>query len=386
MDIAVVHNFAENPGGGDLVALSIIEALLEGGHAVSLYTSWPEGVHKGALYFGKDLETLRELKIERVEVLRAVWHPYNIYAITKKAFSKLKQHELTIFFDDIPKPAQELKKVLVYVHYPHATRILLNQLVPYRYKNTFKGRIVWKLHSTLFRQFFLTNWGADSIYAIANSTLTHDHVSRALRPKHLTKIYPPVQVKQIINYVKKIGVKKESLAVYIGRIQPEKGIEDIIKAIALLKDRDVNVRILGFGFDNKYLQYLENLAKSLGITKHVEFSVNAPRAEILRSLAKAKLLIHPARYEPFGIAVVEGMATGCIPIVRKGLNGPWIDIVEQGKYGIGFENPKELAQTLNKILLIDDLINTDDIIKRALMFDEETFKERFTTHIKNILG
>jgi len=384
MDIAVIHNFAEHPGGGDLVALDIIEALLERGHTVSLYTSQPEGVRKAALYFGKDPEAFGELKIERVDVPRAVWHPYNIYVITKKAFRKLKQHELTIFFDDIPKPAQELKKVLVYVHYPHATRILLSQLVPYRYKNTIKGRVVWKLHSTLFRQFFLTNWGADNIYAIANSTLTRDHIFRSLRPKHLTMIYPPVQVKQIIDYVKKINVEKESLAVYIGRIQPEKGIEDIIKAIALLRDRDIKVKILGFSYDKKYLQYLENLAKSLGVIKRVELSVNAPRAEILKSLAKAKLLIHPARYEPFGIAVVEGMASRCIPIVRKGLNGPWIDIIEQGKYGIGFKNAKELAQVLNTTLLASNPL-TDDITKRALMFDEEIFKKRFIAYIRSIL-
>ena len=38
-----------------------------------------------------------------------------------------------------------------------------------------------------------------------------------------------------------------------------------------------------------------------------------------------------ARYEQFGIAVVEAMAGGC-PVIVHGSGGPYEDIVEHGKY------------------------------------------------------
>jgi len=385
MDIAVVHNLAEHLGGGDLVALNIIEALLERGHTVSLYTSQPEGMYRAALYFGKSPESFDELRIKKVEVPRAIRHPYNIYIMAKKAFSELKQHDLTIFFDDIPKPAQELKKILVYVHYPHATRILLNQLVPYRYRDMLRGRIMWKLHSAMFRQFFLTNWSAENIYMIANSTLTYNHVSRALRPRHLAKIYPPVQVKQIMKYAQSVGGSKENLVMYVGRIQPEKGIDDVIRAMALLrKENNIRVKIMGFGYDDRYLEYLRRLVKKLGLQGQVEIRVNATRREMLESLAKAKAIVHPAHYEPFGIAVVEGMAAGCIPIVKKGFNGPWMDITDQGKYGLGFQSPNELAHAV-ALVMNENPVNTDEIVEKALIFDEEIFKQRLMEYVVEVL-
>ncbi len=382
-DIAVIYNFAEHPGGGDLVALDIIEALIENKYNVHLYTSYPQGLSEAIRQFSKDPKLASETEIHSVTVSKHVRHPYNIYLITKKMLNELKQYSLVIFFDDIPKPAQELKKVLVYVHYPHAARIILNQLVPYRYKYTLKGRLIWKIHSVLFRMFFLTNWDKQNVYVIVNSTLTQQHVLEALKPLHLTKIYPPVQVRQIVEYTRKLSRNKENLAVYIGRIQPEKGIEDIVKATALVRNRNLKVMIMGFGFDNKYLNYLMNLVDKLNLQKQVSIKVNASREEILETLARAKVLIHPAHYEPFGIAVVEGMAAGCIPIIRKGFNGPWIDIIEQGKFGLGFEDPSELAQILDTIIN-SNITCSKEITERALTFDEDMFKQKLIEHLREI--
>lgn len=383
-DIAIIHNFAENPGGGDLVALDIMEALIENRYNVHLYTLYPQGLNEAIRQFSKDLKLVSEIEIHSVNVSKHVRHPYNIYLITKKMLNELKQYSLVIFFDDIPKPAQELRKVLVYVHYPHAARIILNQLVPYRYKYTLKGKLVWKIHSVLFRKFFLANWGKQNIYVIVNSTLTQQHVLEALKPLHLTKIYPPVQVRQIIEYTSKLGRDKENLAVYIGRIQPEKGIEDIAKATALVNNRDFKVTIMGFGFDNRYLGNLVNLVNKLNLQKQVEIRVNVSREKILEALARAKTFIHPAHYEPFGIAVVEGMAAGCIPIVKKGFNGPWIDIIEQGKFGFGFEDPSELAQILTTIVN-NNISCNKEIIERALIFNEDVFKQRLIEYLREII-
>ena len=383
-DIAVIYNFAEHPGGGDLVALDIIEALIENKYNVHLYTSYPQGLNEAIRQFSKDLKLTSEIEIHSINVSKHVRHPYNIYLITKKILNELKQYSLVIFFDDIPKPAQELRKVLVYVHYPHAARIILNQLVPYRYKYTLKGRLIWKIHGALFKRFFLTNWSKHNIYVIVNSTLTQQHVLEALKPLHLTKIYPPVQVRQIIEYIRKLGRDKENLAVYIGRIQPEKGIEDIIKATALVENKNFKVIIMGFGFDNRYLNYLVNLTDKLNLRKQIEIRINAPREKILEVLVKAKVLIHPAHYEPFGIAVVEGMAAGCIPVVRKGFNGPWIDILEHGKFGFGFENPSELARIMNTIIS-SNTTYSNEIIEKALTFDEDTFKQKLIKYLKEII-
>lgn len=385
-DIAVIHNFNESPGGGDLVALDIIEALAESGKNVWVYTSNPKGLKGSANYFLKDPNLIEKVEMKKISVPRLLKHPYNIYMITRKALSKLKQYDLVVFFDDIPKPAQELKKILVYAHYPHATRILLGKLVPYRYKRTVKGKLIWKIHSTLFKRLFLTNWDKPNIYVATNSTLTQQDVAKALKPRHLVKIYPPVQVEQITRYLEKHRVEKDDEAVYIGRIQPEKGIDDVIKALALIKNKDIRATVMGFHFDNKYLRYLKNLARELGVEEQVVFKTNATRREMLQALARAKILVHPAHYEPFGIAVVEGIVAGCIPVVRRGFNGPWIDIVEKGKYGYGYNNVPELAETISKVISDKDVgISQRLFVKRARDFSERRFKEKCKEIVKKVL-
>ena len=385
MNIAIAHNFAENPGGGDLVALDIVEVLLEKKLNVTLYTSLPNGIRKAIEYFNKDPKTFRNLEIKRVKVPKGIRHPYNIHLITRRARDILKGHDLVIFFDDVPKPAEEFRKVLVYVHYTHAARIILNQLVQYRYKNTLKGKLLWRLHSQLFKTCFLMNWNKLNIYVAANSTLTHEHVVKALKPQHVAKIYPPVQVRQIIECMRRHQVEKEGLLTYIGRIQPEKGIEDIIKALRQLRNRDIKAKIVGFNYDNKYLQHLMRMVKELNLQNKVEISTNASRKEILKTLAKAKAIIHPARYEPFGIAVIEGMAAACIPIVRKGFNGPWIDIVEGGKYGYGYSTLYELTKVISSTIA-DESIHIDPYLleKRSLQYSEEKFKERILQLLKRL--
>jgi len=48
----------------------------------------------------------------------------------------------------------------------------------------------------------------------------------------------------------------------------------------------------------------------------------------VRLLSKAKVYLHTMKYEHFGIAVVEAMAAGSIPIVHR-YSGSWVDVVSR---------------------------------------------------------
>ena len=383
MKIAILHNFAEHPGGGDLIMLDIIEALIEHNHSVTLITSYPQGLPKAIEHFSKDNTLFTTLKINKVKVPSIVKHPYNIYLTAKNIEDQLKKYDLIVISDDIPKPLLNSHKVLVYANYPHAARIKLNELIPFKYRNTFKGKIVWKLHNYAFKHFFLLDWNHYNIHAIANSTLTQKHIIKALKPKHMDKIYPPVQTEKIAELAKKT-YQKDDLIVYIGRIQPEKGIEDLIKAIATLKHLKLKAEIMGFLHSHQYFRKIKQLIERLDVKSKIEVIPNAPRNEILRTLLKAKAIVHPAYYEPFGIAVVEGMAASCIPIVRRGFNGPWLDIIEEGKYGFGFSNIKELAEIIEKIIKFYDGLDVKAVTSRALEFDRAKFKQKFVNILRRL--
>jgi len=71
------------------------------------------------------------------------------------------------------------------------------------------------------------------------------------------------------------------------------------------------------------------------------------------------------------------MAAGCIPIVRRGFNGPWMEIIRGGQYGLGFSSIEELIIVLEKAIKHYEDFNIEDITLRSLEFDESLFKQRF---------
>ena len=67
MSIGVIYNFAEHPGGGDLVMLTMLEALVEKGYSITLYTSHPQGLVKAIKTFDKNEELAEKIEVRHVE-------------------------------------------------------------------------------------------------------------------------------------------------------------------------------------------------------------------------------------------------------------------------------------------------------------------------------
>jgi glycosyltransferase involved in cell wall biosynthesis len=75
------------------------------------------------------------------------------------------------------------------------------------------------------------------------------------------------------------------------------------------------------------------------------------------------------------VAVVEAMAAGLIPIVHKS-GGPWIDIVERGKYGRGFNSVDELIYHINTAIDSRYEFMARLVTERARFFSFHAFKTR----------
>jgi glycosyltransferase involved in cell wall biosynthesis len=102
---------------------------------------------------------------------------------------------------------------------------------------------------------------------------------------------------------------------YVGRLVPEKGVDDLIKAASRLAG-DWRVRLLGAGPQHEALHHL---AQSLGIAGRILFEGQMPSSDVPARLSEMHALVLPSRtrrnwMEQFGRALVEGMASG-IPVV-----------------------------------------------------------------------
>jgi D-inositol-3-phosphate glycosyltransferase len=103
---------------------------------------------------------------------------------------------------------------------------------------------------------------------------------------------------------------------YVGRIDPLKGLGRLLSAAALLKKR-LNFRLFIVGGDDPPGQEEERLvemARNLGIEECVIFSGRVPQKDLPLYYSAADVFVFPSQYESFGLAGLEALACGT-PIV-----------------------------------------------------------------------
>ncbi len=156
-----------------------------------------------------------------------------------------------------------------------------------------------------------------------------------------------------------LGLGADDLAVaVIAQITPWKGQEEAILAVARLRERHPNLRLLVVGsakfksarLDNEaYLDRLRALPAQLGAQDMVRFlGERKDVPEILRAL---DVLLVPSWKEAFGRIVVEGMAMG-LPVIATDIGGPK-EIVTHGEDGVLAppQAPAAWSEALEKLLV-----------------------------------
>lgn len=146
-----------------------------------------------------------------------------------------------------------------------------------------------------------------------------------------------------------VGPALQSMSV--GRLVPKKGLDTQLRALALLRDRGVDVRhhIYGAG---RLAGELDALARSLDLDTRVVFHGAVPSEEIVHGLADSDLFLCTSRLVDDGDrdgipnTVAEAMAME-VPVVVTGVSGiP--ELVEDGECGlvVAPEDPTAVASTL----------------------------------------
>ena len=122
-------------------------------------------------------------------------------------------------------------------------------------------------------------------------------------------IYPPCP-----QYSFPLGIQEERCNVVcsMGRFTPEKNYEMIIKLAQCLPN--VRFELMG-SVANNDIHYLEKLTNAA--PENTTFHVNATIQEKMNVLKQSKVLVHSFIDEPFGIALIEAMSAGVIPVTHN---------------------------------------------------------------------
>lgn len=174
---------------------------------------------------------------------------------------------------------------------------------------------------------------------------------------HLFRSLPSRQSKSHLNLPDKRYI------LFVGRIDPVKGIDILLKAMRIVKDQADNadaICLLVIGGDGNQSAYpedreihkLKQLTMNLGLGDRVMF-LGSQKQELLPFLySAAEMSVLPSRYESFGMAALEAMACG-VPVIASDVGG-LPSFIQDNKTGFLVPSENETLLAAKILTLLND--------------------------------
>ncbi|MGD9129887.1 MAG: glycosyltransferase family 4 protein [Candidatus Woesebacteria bacterium] len=172
-------------------------------------------------------------------------------------------------------------------------------------------------------------------------------VTRGFSKKKLLVTYGGVDFKQIFLSKKQ---KKQYEAVWIGRLHPQKGIDDLFECWRLVIEKLPTAKLLIIGEKNLVQYFIQN-KNYQKLKNNVDFASFLTGATLFKKIQTAKILLFPSIYESFGIAILEAMACA-LPVVAYDL-AVYKKIWTQGMMRVKTGNVEALAKASLNLLTND---------------------------------
>jgi len=191
----------------------------------------------------------------------------------------------------------------------------------------------WRLRSDpLLRR---TYQSADCVIGIA------DYVRDFLTPLRIRRleIMSDVAVDALPVLVARAANAGPVRLLHVGRIVRTKGLRDVIRALAAVRDLPVVLNVVGDGSDRGQC---EALTQQLGLTDRVVFHGAVPRAQVDDFYRTADIFVFPSYREPGGTVVLEAMSWG-LPVIACRRGGPGANMDASCGFLLDAESPSQLA-------------------------------------------
>jgi glycosyltransferase involved in cell wall biosynthesis len=319
------------------------EELAAQGHEVTIFTS--------SNTLEQSFNNSSNLTIRRLEIMTNVYNvpivPNLLYQlIDAEKPAVIHTHQYPVFFSDTAAFVCRIKKV----------PLVLQVHVISDPKSTLSGLISNVYYSSI--GLFTLN-SADTVIVPS-----YDYKAK------LSKMHVNISKIQVIPYgidmeefqfasqgypfKEKYGCQNSKVLLFVGRLNYQKGLHFLIKAMPTILQQVANVKLLVVGAGEQ-LADLRQLVASLNLCASVIFTGAIDQKEIHTAYAAADVFVLPSLFESFGISIIEAEASGK-PVVATRVGGV-PEVLIDGKTGFLVSpcNSIQLAKAILCLLLDSEL-------------------------------
>jgi D-inositol-3-phosphate glycosyltransferase len=196
----------------------------------------------------------------------------------------------------------------------------------------------------------------------------------------------------------------EKVILQLGRMVPRKGVDNVIKALALLKDLSIKIKLIVVGGESdipdhdKEVIRLKALAKTLDVESLIRFEGRRNREQLKYYYDAADVFVTTPWYEPFGITPLEAMACGT-PVIGSEVGGIKYTVIDnETGFLVPPHDPQSLSDKIATLLADESLINTMSVkalshvkslytwkkIADEMIICYESMEKRFTSVVQEL--
>jgi glycosyltransferase involved in cell wall biosynthesis len=328
----VVHPYLDIYGGGERVCHNVIKTLVNHGQNVELLT-FDFDANRYRDIVGEDFP--KQVAVHSLGKRTKEKPPFTIYKRHRNFVKLLKEHRSHLQYDYLfstqssspfePTFLNKAKKNIAYVHFPE---------IHFDYA---RGSTKRRLYLWLFKHW--VEQGIDKLDMVfCNSNYTREALLN-LWSSHGVKdpvvVYPPVNLGKF--WCHKPLAERRKRVVYVARFIPVKRHE-ILKRLAADLPQFEFVSVGGLIDAEK--DWFDRFAQNL--PQNYTLKTNLPGPDLLKLLQDSRIYVHLMEGEHFGIAPVEGLASGCVTIVHN--SGGMKEFIPQEYRWDSYEDLKEKIQ------------------------------------------
>jgi D-inositol-3-phosphate glycosyltransferase len=157
------------------------------------------------------------------------------------------------------------------------------------------------------------------------------------------------------------------MVLFVGRIEPLKGVDVLIKAVALVLEKHPELRedlclcVVGGEVEggpesmDREMKRLQEMREGLGIADVVTFLGKREQTALPYHYSAAEVCVVPSHYESFGMVALEAMACGT-PVIASRVGGLTFTVKDDRTgFLVPNDDPRALAEKLEMLLTDEEL-------------------------------